>query len=109
MSRQSVSNPLRACSAKTINLFSPRAHDLSDFRDGTDRPTLARMAHAVNCREGQSAPPCAAHAGLRICPASLLISSFRSASSVLPAPQEMAFDSRHIELPAGMFTVSAEL
>jgi len=59
--------------------------------------------------KGESDPPYAAHAGLRTCPASLLISSFRSASSVLPATQEMAFDSRHIELPDGMFTVSGEL
>ena len=32
------------------------------------------------------------HASLRICLATLLISSLRSASSVLPATQEMAFD-----------------
>ena len=54
-------------------------------------------------------PGFAAHAGLRICPATLLISSLRSASSVFPATQEMAFDNRHMLLPAGMFTVSAEL
>ena len=49
------------------------------------------------------------HAGLRTCPATLLISNLRSASSVLPATQEIAFDNRHMLLPAGMFTVSAEL
>ncbi len=54
-------------------------------------------------------PEFAAHAGFRICPATLLISSLRSASSVFPATQEMAFDNRHMLLPAGMFTVSAEL
>ena len=54
-------------------------------------------------------PGFAAHAGFRICPATLLISSLRSASSVFPATQEMAFDKRHMLLPAGILTVSAEL
>jgi len=35
---------------------SPGAHDLSDRVDGAERPTLTRMAHAVNGREG-GAPP----------------------------------------------------
>src|SRR5271157_1381748 len=56
-----------------------------------------------------AARPVFRYAGLRICPATLLISSLRSASSVLPATQETAFDKRHMVLPAGMLTVSSEL
>src|ERR1019366_5936021 len=59
--------------------------------------------------ERYAARPVVCYAGLRICPATLLISSLRSASSVLPATQETAFDSRQMVLPAGMFTVSSEL
>src|SRR6516162_77263 len=90
---------------------SLRTHDrrsatnLSAFE--TCNTTEWRMQSTVG--RGSPAPPYAAHAGLRTCPATLLISSLRSASSVFPATQEMAFDSRHMLFPAGMFTVSAEL
>jgi len=60
-------------------------------------------------RRANAARPVFRYAGVRICPATLLISSLRSASSVLLATQETAFDSRQMVLPAGMFTVSIEL
>ena len=60
-------------------------------------------------RRANAARPVFRYAGVRIWPATLLISSLRSASSVLPATQETAFDSRQMVLPAGMFTVSIEL
>ena len=73
--------------------------------------TIDDLNSASEERKGEqySARPVFRYAGLRICPATLLISSLRSASSVLPATQEIAFDKRHMVLPAGMFTVSSEL
>src|SRR5271157_2500599 len=73
--------------------------------------TMDELNSASEERKGEqhAARPVFRHAGFSICPATLLISSLRSASSVFPATQETAFDSRQMVLPAGMFTVSSEL
>ena len=107
-------SPQVFASAEFGNRVSPPCSTFFRIASSMSQHPLAppmKLNSAGEERKGEryAARPVFRYAGLRICPASLLISSLRSASSVLPAIQEMAFDNRHMVLPAGMLTVSSEL